>query len=91
MDAPAPRASPPPLLLTSPFALLLCFSSRQGWTLGNVIEAFLGVPDASQVCRVVNGLYSVPDEASIAELWRACQSADHWLYVVTLKKEETER
>ena len=57
-----------------------------GGTLGSVIEAFLGVEDASKIDRVVNGLYEVPDEASIAELWRACQSADHWLYVVVLKR-----
>ena len=55
-----------------------------GETLGDVIRAFLGAEDSGKVERVVNGLYGVPDGASIAELWRACQSADHWLYVVVI-------
>ncbi|GMH59950.1 hypothetical protein TrST_g7673 [Triparma strigata] len=48
-------------------------------TLGEVLQLF-GID--SGVERVINGLFAVPDDAFIMELWRSCQSADHFLYVV---------
>ena len=48
-------------------------------TLGEVLQLF-GIDIGVE--RVVNGLFAVPDDAFIMELWRSCQSADHFLYVV---------
>jgi hypothetical protein len=61
-----------------------------GNTLRDVLRSFCfpsepeeeagGKVDGLRAC--VNGLYDVPLGTPIAELWRSCQSADHFLYII---------
>ena len=51
-----------------------------GLSLKQTLDCF-GVEDSGQRTVMINGIDSIAMNTPIAELWRTCQSADHFLYI----------